>query len=406
MADRVTGHSLLLPGAHRAEDVTGDAALVRSMVSVELAWFAALLDAGLVTAEQHAAVATAADRIGLDQLDPVAVEAAGNPVLPLVKALRACIGDPNLTATLHRGLTSQDVLDTALMLMLASTRTSVRADLLTVATALAGLAERYRDAVMAGRTLTQHAVPITFGLKSAQWLVAVLDADVRLEVLALPVQVGGAAGTLSKASQSVTDLGRAVEVVADRLGLDVPDLPWHTRRAPVTRAGDALVEACDVLGSIASEILLLGRPEIDELREGGAPGRGQSSTMPQKRNPVLAVLVRSAALQAPLLGAQLHACAAQAIEERPDGAWHAEWPALRQLMRITVTAAAQAAELVSHLVVHRDVMEERARAAAAVLLAERGGEGPADLASYLGQADAFVDRALALFRSFRERSDG
>jgi len=128
--------------------------------------------------------------------------------------------------------------------------------------------------------------------------------------------------------------------------------------------------------------------------------------MPQKRNPVLAVLVRSAALQAPLLEAQLHACAAQAIEERPDGVWHAEWPALRQLMRITVTAAAQAAELVSHLVVHRDVMEERARAAAAVLLAERGGEGPADLASYLGQADAFVDRALALFRSFRERSDG
>jgi len=153
------------------------------------------------------------------------------------------------------------------------------------------------------------------------------------------------------------------------------------------------VGACDALGVIGSDVALLSRPEIGEVREGAVPGRGGSSTMPHKRNPVLSVLVRSAALQAPLLDAQLHLAAAQAVDERPDGAWHSEWPALRRLLELTVTAASQTAELVVGLEVDAVAMAARAKAAADDLLAERG-RGSGDPADYLGESSAFVDAVL------------
>jgi 3-carboxy-cis,cis-muconate cycloisomerase len=171
----------------------------------------------------------------------------------------------------------------------------------------------------------------------------------------------------------------------------------------VTRLGDCLVGVVDAVAPVATEVALLSRPEIGELSEGRVAGRGGSSTMPHKHNPVLSVLVRAAALQAPLLGAQLHLATAQAVDQRSDGAWHAEWPSLARLLRLTVTATSQMRDLLAGLQVHADVMSSRAHTAARELLAERDGVNTvapdAEPASYLGLTDAFIDSALDRWRA-------
>jgi 3-carboxy-cis,cis-muconate cycloisomerase len=367
---------LLEPGSHRAAGVVDDDALVAAMVRVEVAWMHVL----------GASDEQVAPEVVLDVAD---VEGAGNPVLPLVKSLRTALGD-----SVHRGLTSQDVLDTAMMLLARDALTRIVRDLESLADSLAGLASAHRGSVMVGRTLTQYAVPVTFGLKAAQWLTGVLDARFAVSTVDLPVQCGGAAGTLALAGELVADPVDAARALAAQLGLVAPGISWHTRRTPVTRLGDALVETCDALGHIASDVLLLARPEVAELRE---PSAGASSTMPHKRNPVLSVLVRSAALQAPQLGAQLHVCAADSQDERSPGAWHAEWPALRRLLELTLTASSQAAELVAGLEVDADAMRRRAESVADDLLSERGASG--DPASYVGASDALIDAALTRWKS-------
>jgi 3-carboxy-cis,cis-muconate cycloisomerase len=351
-----------------------------------------------VGAVDHTTAARLADTAARIEIDVPSLaadaEAAGNPVVPLVGLLREAVGDEEVARQVHRGLTSQDVLDTALVLLARDGLDRVGADLATTAAALAGLAATHRDDVMPGRTLTQYAVPVTFGLKAAQWLVGVVDAadDAARVRDTLPVQCGGAAGTLALAADLSDDPLAAAEAFAVELGLSWPGLPWHTRRRPVTQVADALVQVCDAVAVIAADVALLGRPEIAEVREGTAPGRGGSSTMPHKQNPVFSVLVRSAGLQAPLLGAQVHAAAAQALDERPDGAWHSEWPAFRRLLALAVTAAAQTAELVSGLDVDAASMRRHAEAATEQLLAERGGSGELD--DYLGAAGRFVDAAI------------
>ncbi len=203
---------------------------------------------------------------------------------------------------------------------------------------------------MVGRTLTQHAVPTTFGLRVAQWLAALLDADEQLASLTFPDQVGGAAGT------------RAAMV---ELGVEVPlePVPWHTVRTPVTRLGDALVTTTDALARIANDVLVMSRPEIAELAE-GMPGG--SSTMPGKANPVLSVLVRRAALTTPQLAATLHVAAASQVDDRADGGWHVEWATVRDLVRRTLTAASQSVDLVGGLEVRADRMAATLAAADAV----------------------------------------
>lgn len=390
--------ALLEPGSDRAASLVDDAALVRAMVRVESTWLHALAGAGQLDPEN----ATVLDGRVVEIPRPRTVEGPGNPVPPLVAALRHDL-DPETAALVHRGLTSQDTLDTALMLLARDVLDAVTTDLDTVAAELASLAERHRGSVMAGRTLTQYAVPVTFGLKTAQWLVGVLEASDAADAVrrSLPVQCGGAAGTLALAADLVTDPVLLATGFADRLGLLWPGMPWHTRRSPVTRLGDALVGVCDAVGVIASDVLLLGRPEIGEVREVPAEGAGGSSTMPHKQNPVLSVLVRSAALQAPLLGAQLHLCATQSTDERPDGAWHAEWPPLQRLMSLSATATSQAADLVSSLHVDSERMRTRVEAESDLLLAERGRHEPGDPTSYLGAAGAFVDDALSRYAERR-----
>jgi 3-carboxy-cis,cis-muconate cycloisomerase len=398
--------SLLEPGSARAHGVADDAALVAAMVRVELAWYDVLVAQGVASADQAELVARVVARwqpeveaLGDD------AEPAGNPVVPLVAALRRGVDDEGAAAHLHRGLTSQDVLDTALMLLARDALVRAAGDLTAVGDRLARLSADHRATVMAGRTLTQHAVPVTFGLVCAQWLTGVQDAlaDVTATESDLPVQCGGAAGTLSLAAEVLPDAGAATQALAAALDLVAPALPWHTRRTPVTRLGDCLVGVVDAVAPVATEVALLSRPEIGELSEGRVAGRGGSSTMPHKHNPVLSVLVRAAALQAPLLGAQLHLATAQAVDQRSDGAWHAEWPSLARLLRLTVTATSQMRDLLAGLQVHADVMSSRAHTAAGELLAERDGVNTvapdAEPASYLGLTDAFIDSALDRWRA-------
>lgn len=388
-------YALLTPGAHRTAGALDDGAFAAAMLQVEVAWVRALARVGAVDGELASRVAQVAEEWDVDVAAlGAASEATGNAVVPLVEELRLRVGE-EAARVVHRGLTSQDVVDTALVLLARDALVRIGDDLAASSRALASLADRHRGTLMVGRTLTQHAVPITFGLKAAQWLAGVLDAAALVDevVARLPVQCGGAAGTLSLVGELTDDPLAAAQAFSDELALTWPGVPWHTNRSAVTRIGSAVVSACDALGVVAADVATLSRPEIGELREGAAEGRGGSSTMPHKRNPVLSTLVRSVALQAPLLGAQLHLAAAQAVDERPDGAWHSEWPALARLLEAGVTAASQAAELTASLEVDAERMEERVAAAADDLLCERGGGGkPAD---YLGSTEDFVDTILA-----------
>ncbi len=310
---------LFWPGDRRAGDLFTDRAFLEAMVRVESGWVEVEL------------------RVPDDELD---VEAGGNPVIPLLDALRKA----NPDVVLHEGLTSQDVLDSALMLLLRDAVAAVVDHLGQAVESLARLTSEYGGTAMTGRTLTQSALPITFGDKLGVWRAGLAEAAADLEALSFPVQVGGPVGTAREGAANL----------AGRLGLaEAPS--WHTQRRPVTRAGDALVAATDACGRISRDVLVLGRPEIGELSE--AVGGG-SSSMPHKANPVLSILVRRAALTAPQLAATLHLAAADQVDERADGAWHAEWDTLRLLARRTVVAASQTAELLDGLRVHPDRMAE------------------------------------------------
>jgi 3-carboxy-cis,cis-muconate cycloisomerase len=197
------------------------------------------------------------------------------------------------------------------------------------------------------------------------------------------VQFGGAAGTLA-AGTVLTDGSHATpfslaDALASQLGLASAPVPWHTNRLAITSLGHALAAVLDAFGKIAADVLFLGRPEVGELAEPRAAGRGVSSAMPQKQNPVLSVLVRSAALQAPALAAQLHLAAANFNDERPDGAWHTEWPALRQLLALALGAAGHLRELAEGLRVFPEAMRRNLDLAGPLLLAEGVGAAVAPL---------------------------
>jgi 3-carboxy-cis,cis-muconate cycloisomerase len=414
---------LLWPGDERADRLFAPATVLSAMVRVEAAWLQALVTAQVVpTGARDDLVGL----VGARDVDAVATraEASGNPVTPLLGLLRERLEARNPAAAqwLHRGLTSQDVLDTALVLCARDAARRVLADVDHQVAALAALADRHRDDIMAGRTLTQHAVPITFGLKAAQWLQGVLDArdDLRRVTERLPAQFGGAAGTLAATTELLSLSGSPAgldTVVADAsriLGLE-PAAPWHTSRAPLTRYADALVLATDAWGRIANDVLLLTRPELNELAEEPVEGRGGSSTMPQKANPVLSVLIRRAALSAPALASQLHLAAAAAVDERPDGSWHVEWLALATLARHTVTAGSQTAELLDGLHVDTGRMAAVVKQRSSALLAEQRSIGSLfepdsehprnpdfDPSHYLGATAAVIDQILARARADQE----
>jgi 3-carboxy-cis,cis-muconate cycloisomerase len=396
--------NLLWPGDERAGALMSDATLLASMVAVESAWLDALVAAGL--APDRCAGADLAGLVNVGDIELLAVESenGGNPVIGLVALLRER-ATAEVSRWIHRGLTSQDVIDSGLMLASRVTVDHLISQLAEQVSTLSGLATTHRGTRMAARTLTQHAVPTTFGAKAATWLNGIVDAYQQLTALSTPVQVGGAGGTLAAATELATltgGYGNPVEIpaklaqtAAATLGLDIR-MPWHTIRTPVTAVADALVGCTDAWGRIASDVVTLVRPEIGELSESASGDRGGSSSMPHKRNPVLSILIRRAAISAPALAATLHTAAALANDERPDGSWHAEWDTLRTLARRTVVAGSQCSELLVGLEVHPERMAENLGSADVLgeqrVIAELVGKVPS--ANYFGAVNTLIAESL------------
>ncbi|AEM87024.1 3-carboxy-cis,cis-muconate cycloisomerase [Streptomyces violaceusniger Tu 4113] len=357
------------------EAATGDTAFVQAMLDAEAALARVVAPAGVAEAVAGAA------HVELYDVRDLALRArsGGNPVIPLVTDLTAAVAytDGEAAPYVHRGATSQDIVDTATMLVAARALPLIVADLDRTATELARLAAAHRDTPMPGRTLTQHAVPTTFGLKAAGWRALVLDARDRLAALRPPAQLGGAAGTLAAFGAGAELLARFAEAT----GLAEPDLPWHTLRTPVADLGCALAFTVGALGKVAADVLVLSRTEIGEVAEGAGGG---SSAMPHKSNPVRATLMAAAARQAPQLAATLLGALA-AEDERPGGAWHAEWQPLRELLRLAGGSARDAAELTSGLKVFPERMADHLRLTGGLIVSERIA---AELAGVVGRARA------------------
>lgn len=342
-----------------------DAAWFRALLEVEAALARAAARAGLVpTTAADAVTRACADPSRLDLATVVARAAdAGNPVPPLVRALQDAVG-ADAARAVHVGATSQDVLDTALVLLARNAIGSIDADLTAAAATAAALAARHRDDVVMGRTLMQQALPTTFGLVAAGWTAGLDGARLRLaEVVAgLPVQYGGAVGTLAGSSGA----GLAARAaLAEELGLAGTAAPWHTVRLPIADLAGALGAAAGVLATVAVDVVLMAQTEVGELAE-VSDARGGSSAMPHKNNPVAAISARACARRVPGLVATLLAAMEQE-HERAAGAWHSEWPTLTALLTTVGSAASWLAESLGSLRV------DPARMAAT---AAASGEGP------------------------------
>ena len=292
--------------------------------------------------------------------------------VPFVKALTETVRARNLDAArfVHWGATSQDVADTAFVLLLKRAREVLLADITRVETALAALAERHANTVMLGRTLMQSAPPITFGLKAAGWLAAIRRGRARLEDAfseSLIAQFGGATGTVAALGSRGVEVGAAL---AEELGLAYPDAPWHTHRDRLA----ALVCACGVLtgslGKMARDITLLSQSEIAEASEPTSPGRGGSSTMPHKRNPVGSVTALAAGNRVPGLVASYLTAMVQE-HERAAGGWQSEWPTVAGVIQATGAAAAAMAEVSEGLGVDAEKMRKNIAATRGIVFAER-----------------------------------
>lgn len=311
---------------------------------------------------------------------------AGNLAIPMVKALTALVKvkDGRASGYVHWGATSQDAIDTGMVLQLRGFLFALDTDLGALCKSLALLVESHRDTPMVGRTWLQQALPITFGLKAAGWLDAVERSRARLRALqpvVLTLQFGGAAGTLA----ALGDQGlRVAAALAARLDLALPALPWHSHRDRVAETGAFLGLLIGTLGKIASDITLCMQTEIGELLEPAGEGRGGSSTMPHKRNPVAAAAVLGAATRAPGLVATLLSAMPQQ-HERGLGNWHAEWTVLPELCRLAGGAVRWTLDTVKGLEVHGERMAENLEKTGGLILAEavqmaigaRLGRGPA-----------------------------
>jgi len=371
-------------GHYPGGPVADDRAWLRSLLAAEAALARAAERAGLVPAGAGAAVTRAADpaQFGPSELAELARASAltGNPVPGLARVLARKVGGtaPAAVGAVHFGATSQDIMDTAAMLLARDALGAAAADLTAAADSVARLAAEHRHTLMLGRTLLQQAVPVTFGLVAAGWL-AGLDSAVEWLGLVrdtrLAVQFGGAAGTLASLG---ADGARVRSLLAAELGLTDPPLPWHTERLRVIDVGTVAARGCAALSKIARDVTLLAQTEVGEVAEGpgdagggsGAPRRGGSSAMPNKSNPVAAVAILGCAKQAPGLLATLVACAEQEYQ-RAAGAWHAEWQPYSQLLRLSVSAAAWSRDLLSNLQVDRARMAANLAGAGALPLAER-----------------------------------
>ncbi|WP_127129169.1 lyase family protein [Georgenia sp. SYP-B2076] len=383
------------PSPGEATPAVDDRAVIDAMTRAEVALLRAAQSCGVVPAEGDPAATLERAAAGLE-IDPGDLgrraRGAGNAVVPLVKDLLAAV-PPEVRPWVHVGATSQDIVDTALMLLGARAADAVLAHLQGAVGSAARLAREHRATAMAGRTLGQVAVPTTFGLKAAGWATGLRAAArdlqrVRTERLA--VQLAGAAGTLAVYGGAGTDV---VDAFARELGLVAPEAPWHTERSRVRELAAALGSVLAAAGKVATDVVQMATSEVGEVREGGGPGHGGSSAMPHKANPVTSVLVRSAAVRGPGLVATVFAASLQE-HERATGHWHAEWQPLRELLLLAQGAAERVDQLLASLDVRPEAVQANLDRARPSVMAEALATR---LAPALGRGEAqrVVTEALA-----------
>lgn len=356
----------------RMRAILSDSARMQGMLDFEAALARAEARAGMVSEETAEAIAAHchADRFEVAALAE-ATAAAGNPAISLIAALTARVAadDAEAARYVHWGATSQDVMDTGLVLQVRAALDVLDADLTRLADACARLAKRNADLTMAGRTWLQQALPITFGVKAAGWLSAVNRHRERLRQLrprVLVVQLGGAVGTLA----AFGSLGLVVaEALADDLGLALPDVPWHAHRDRLVEVATTFGSLVGTLSKMARDISLLAQTEVGEAFEPAEPGKGASSTMPQKRNPVGASVALAAAVRVPGLVATMLAAMPQE-HERGLGGWQAEWETLPEILRLAAGALWQMAEVAEGLELDADRMRANLDITKGVICAE------------------------------------
>ena len=430
------------------EAVSGRAWL-RAMLDAEGALALALARADLIPGQAAETIVSCCDA---DRYDPEEIghlgRAQGNPVPPLVRALTEEVFKTSEDAAshVHKGATSQDIVDTAAMLVSRHALGLILTEVEGIAAACAHLADTHRDTIMPGRTLLQQALPTTFGKKAASWLVSVLEVRGRLLAVrgsGLAVQLGGAVGTLASLGPAGT---RVLGEFARELDLVEPVVPWHTGRVRIADLGNALSLISGVLGKISQDVILMAQTEVGEVAEPAGEGRGGSSTLPHKRNPILSVTAVANARRVLDLSHTLQV-AMVGEHERAAGAWHSEWEVLSDVLALAGGAAAAVREVTEGLKVYPQKMLENLNATGGLLLAENvttvaaehlgrleahdlvekashlaleGGkslreellseprlgetlseeqiDAALDPAGYLGSAGEFVDRALQLYR--------
>lgn len=364
--------------------VFGDEALLKAALAFEAELALAQAELGLIPRDDAEAIAVAcASAFDIAELAEAAAH-AGTLAIPLVERLRARVSPPEAAARVHKGATSQDLADTALMLQARDGAALIRRDASRLADALAALARKHQSTAMLGRTLLQAALPITFGLKVSTWLSGVTGALTRFdrETGAIRLQLGGATGSRA----GLDGQGAALaERLAARLNLP-PALPWHAERQGVAGLASALAILTGAIGKIAGDVALMAQVEVGEAFEPRQAGRGGSSAMAHKRNPTGCQVALSAAIRAPHLAATLVSGLPQQ-HERGLGGWQAEGPVLAELFQLTHGALAAMVTVIEGLEV------DEGRMAANLAAAQVGTD--------TGESAALVAQALAAYEKDR-----
>jgi 3-carboxy-cis,cis-muconate cycloisomerase len=376
---------MLSSGPMRA--ICDDATTLQHMLDFESALARAEATVGVIPKSAAGPITAAckAEAFDLAALAEAATR-SGNLAIPLVKALtaRVAANDKEAARYVHWGATSQDMIDTATMLSLRAGIDALRTDLDRAIAGFAALARKHRQTAVVARTWLQHALPMPFGLKLAEYAAALHRAKTRLARIhkeSLALQFGGAAGTLA----ALGDKGLAVaERLAEELDLPLPDAPWHTHRDRIADAASALAILSGTCGKIARDVSLMMQTDVAEAFEPVGAGRGGSSTMPHKRNPVAAASALAAATMAPNLTATILAAQVQE-HERSAGPWHAEWPTLPTLLLVTSGALAAIVDIAEGLEIDAARMRANLDTTSGLIMAEAVAMA---LAETIGKIDA------------------
>ena len=389
-------------GDANAEAKLSDESRIAAMLRVEVALARAQAAAGVIPTRSASAIEQSADVSDYD-LSALATDAAqaGNLAIPLIEQLTGRVTriDADAARYVHWGATSQDIIDTALVLQLRDATSVILASLERASDGAAILARTHATTVIAGRTWMQHATPTTFGLKAAGWMSALDRAHTQLVQAQAGIsvlQLGGASGTLAALGDRAHDIAATM---ATELDLAVPTLPWHAHRDRLATLACALGVAIGTMGKIARDVALLAQTEVAEAFEAQAEGRGGSSTMPQKRNPVSASVILAAATRAPGLVATMLAAMPQE-HERALGGWQAEWETMPALVRVAAGAAWHTAAILGGLEVDAARMRANANMTLGVSMSEAVSM---ELAMHIGKFDAHRTIGAAGKRALEEK---